>query len=281
MLTVPFCTLQQAFQLVVPDQASHRVLDYIRARPNIEGPPLPVTTLVAEPFHGVLRTGLSDGTAFEGSANSLLHELHRIHYEISRAERPEQPLLHAATIAADAGQVLVIGDKGSGKTTLMVHLAAHGWAIAGDENAFLSDGMAIARPRSLRVKAGALRLLEQADADLVRASPSIADWNGASIYAVEPSAFGRPWVIASRPVAAVVFLTSNFGGRSRIQRLRWQDAFERLLPNTLLPTAGKARALATLRSLAATPPCWELWHGRLDDTAQILTELGAAPETGL
>lgn len=270
MLSTILRTVRREFHIHAPDRAAHDVLAFIRARPEVEGPAPLRVDIAVERIHGFLRMEARAGAPVEGSADHLLADLHGLHFETTCAEHPGAPLIHAGTVSTDDGHVVLVGDKGVGKTTLLVYLATQGWPIAGDEHIVVEGGAGIPRPRSLRVKAGALRYLDADAAALIAGSPSIKDWLGAAVYAVQPSAFGRPWVIRSQPIRHLVFLQANHGGRSRLRRLDRDRSLERLLQNVLLPPTGKALALGALRSLVSTAQCWELWNGRLEDSQGIL-----------
>jgi hypothetical protein len=97
----------------------------------------------------------------------------------------------------------------------------------------------------------------------VLASPSIREWHGERIHAVSPAIGGHPWRIAAGRLDALVFLEANHGGRAVMRPLAAADAFPRLLPQTMLPPAGKAAAVGRLRQLALATPAFLLQVGDL------------------
>jgi hypothetical protein len=213
---------------------------------------------------------LAAGPSVEGSALHILSALHRLHFELTIDEFPSSPLIHGGALTNDGGHAVFVGDKGAGKTTLLVHLASHGWPVSGDEHIILDGATAIPRPRSLRVRTGALRYLSAGAVDIVSCSPWIPDWHGSTLYAVEPSAFGKEWRIRPRPIAHLVILRANHGGRSRIREIDPDRALQMLFRNVILPATHKATALAWLRSSVRSAKCWELWSGRLEDSEEIV-----------
>jgi hypothetical protein len=82
-------------------------------------------------------------------------------------------------------------------------------------------------------------------------------------------------MIVEGPVDALVFLESNFGGSSVLSPLGQERAFERVLENAFLPTSGRARAVARLRSLALGCGCWRLQTGNLDQAIERLRRLAS------
>ena len=270
MLNIIVRTIRHELVFRAPDPASSEVLAYTRADPSIDGPPPSRIDIDIKPLHGFLQFVLPSGFIVEGSASHLLSAVHGLHFTLSRNEFPGSPLIHGGTLTTEKGHVVFVGDKGAGKTTLLADLASEGWPVAGDEHIFVHGDMATPRPRSLRVRVGTLRYLSPAAAAIVRGSPSITDWEGAPLYAVEPSAFGKEWRIGPRPLRHLVILRANHGGRSRIRELDPDRALQLLLRNVMLPDTHRATALAWLRSSLLSASCWELWNGRLEDSREIV-----------
>jgi hypothetical protein len=270
VLTINVRTVRRRLVVRAPDPTSAKVLVYMKADPQIDGPPPAVVDIDVKPIHGFLGFELASGNKVEGSASHILTALHRLHFQLSRNEFAGSPLIHGGTLTTDCGHVVFVGDKKSGKTTLLVYLASLGWPIAGDEHIILNGSTAIPRPRSLRVRPGALRYLSPAAAEVVRRSPTTLDWYGSVWFAVEPSAFGKEWRIRQCPIRHLVILRANHGGRSRIRELDHDGALQLLLQNVILPDMGKATALAWLRSTVKSAKCWELWTGRLEDCRDIV-----------
>ena len=252
-----------------PNQHTAEAMAFIRTDPEIEGFECERTDLVIEPVHDFLRLVLPDAVV-EGSAPVLMDELHRYHFVSTLADHPGATIIHGGTLACPAGHILFIGDKGVGKTTLLLYLAAHGWPVAGDEHVILDGPYATPRPRSFRVKQGSLNYLPRESADIVLRSPWLPDWNGSPVYSVSPTEFGQRWQIAARPVSHVVMLTKHHGGRSQLRRIEKDAALEQTLPNVLLPANGRAAALGALRAMVSNASCWGLRSGRLEDSKRLL-----------
>jgi energy-coupling factor transporter ATP-binding protein EcfA2 len=259
--------------IVAPDRASAQVLSYIRADPRIAGQSPERIDLTIEKRCGFLRLVAPSGHAVEGSASHILSELHRLHFDVTRAEFPGSPLIHGGAVTTSTGHSVFVGEKGAGKTTLLVHLAALGWPVTGDEHMIVEGDGGIPRPRSLRIKPGTLPYLTPPARALILDSPRTEDWHGSSVYAVEPSAFGREWIIGSRPIRHIFLLRANHGGRSSVRPLTSVRALELLLPNVVLPETQRPRALAWLRDTVYNCGCWEIRNGSLEESTRILHEI--------
>ncbi len=270
MLTIPLRTLRRRILIHAPDEASASVLSYIRADPRIEGADAETVDIEVRRQHGFLHATTGAGRVCEGSAAFLLGDLHRLHLSLTQSESPGAPLIHGGTLDTDKGFVVFVGEKGAGKTTLLLHLAEQGWPVVGDEHLIVGPENAIPRPRSLRVKAGTLPYLSEAGRRIVEASPSTTDWQGSKLHAVEPSAFGRDWVLRPRPIRAIFMLRAYHGAGSSVRVLTRNAALQLLLPQVLLPETGRAQALGWLARAVSGAQCFELRNGRLEESRRII-----------
>jgi hypothetical protein len=110
-------------------------------------------------------------------------------------------------------------------------------------------------------------------ADIVRAAPSITTLEGSPLFAVRPASFGYPWNVGARPVRRLVFVCGNQGGRSRLQRIDWQTAMQRVLKDVILPPANRAGALADVGAMVSAAECLELWNGTVEESRRLLEKL--------
>src|SRR5207249_898670 len=67
--------------------------------------------------------------------------------------------LHAGVVSIGDRRALVIGARGTGKTTLMLRLLFDRYAVEGDELVFTRAGKAVSLPRNFHVKPGAVKPL--------------------------------------------------------------------------------------------------------------------------
>ncbi len=271
MLTVSVRTLRHELVLRAPDRKTADALRFMQARPLIPGESPERIDIDVERRYGFLSLSLPGHARHEGTAQSVLNELHGFHFDLTRAEFPEAALIHGGCLTFEDGHTVVVGDKGAGKTTLLAWLAAEGWPVCGDEHVVVAgSGGAVARPRSLRVKPGTLPYLPPQARAIVANAPFVVDWQGAPVHAVEPSALGVDWVLHRRPIRNLVFLSGNHGGHSRLTRIGFEDAMARLLLNVMLPQQGRALALGEIAAVARSARCWELRNGQLKETARHL-----------
>jgi energy-coupling factor transporter ATP-binding protein EcfA2 len=249
------------------------MLAFLKCDPEIEGRQPPRRELIIEMTHGFPSLVLSPGTTIGGSGDYLLGQLHGLLFGWRQEELPGTPIADCATVTTEAGHILLLGEKGQGKTTLLLYLMALGWPVAGWQHLFLSGQQALPNPLPLRVPIGILNHLPSESAAIVRALPSITTLEGSPIYAVGPTAFGHPWKIRSRPVRQVVFVSGNQGGRSRLQRMDWETAMQRVLKGAMLPPTNKASALANIGAMISNAECLELWNGTVEESRRLLEKL--------
>ena len=155
----------------------------------------------------------------------------------------------------------------------MLYLMALGWPVAAWHHLFLSGRMALPNPLPLLVPIGMLNHIPSDAADIVRASPSITTPEGSPIHAVDPTTFGHRWNISSRPVRRVVFVSGNQGGRSRLRRMDWEAAMQRILKVVVLPPTNRAGALADIGTMISAAECLELWNGTVEESRRLLEKL--------
>lgn len=270
MLTVSVRTLRHELVIRAPDRKTADALRFMQARPRIPHEPAEQIDIDVGRCCGFLSISLPGHARHEGTAQSVLNELHGFHFDLTRAEFSDAALIHGGCLTFAGGHTVIVGDKGAGKTTLLARLATEGWPVCGDEHVVLASGGVIPRPRSLRIKPGTLLYLPSHAREIVLNAPFVVDWQGAPVHAVEPSALGVDWVLHRRPIRNLVFLSGNHGGRSRLSRIGFDDAMARLLLNTILPQQGRVRALGEIAAVARSAHCWELRNGQLKETARHL-----------
>jgi hypothetical protein len=271
---VPVRTLKHEFRLVLPDKAAADAFAFMAIRPEIVGRTLEAIDVPIARTHGFYTATLPGRRLLQGTAERLMGELHGIVLNDVLSSEPGAPLVHGATVLGSWGRALLIGAKGTGKTTLTLRLVAEGARIEGDEHAVATEveGEIIARPRTMRVKDGSLNLVPEL-AGLVRAGPAIINWDGSRIYAVDPSVAGHPWRIAAGPLDHLVFLDANHGGRSVMRPMDRERAFRQLMRDVVLPATGVAAAVARLRSLVRSAEAHLLELGDLSNAVWHLRHL--------
>lgn len=255
-------TLRREYRLHPPSDEVAQRLRFVEAAPELPAPPLEVIDIRVRFRDGFLVATLPSGALVEGTPNHLISAMHRIILADLVEGEPGAPFLHGATVMIGERRVLLVGHKGSGKSTLSLHLVLAGHQVEGDEHLVIRDSEVVARPRTLRVKEGSLRLVSGLP-DQVWEAPYIHNWDGSVIRSISPAVGGRPWVIRPGKLDAMVFLVANYGGRSAARPIAGKDAFSRLMGEVMLPRSGVATAAGRLRRVAMGVPSYQLLLGDL------------------
>lgn len=257
-------TLRREYRLFAPDVEARRALDFLRVDPVVEGRELEPVDIDIERRFGFLSAELPNGGRAEGTSRHVLGMLHGLlNWDLAQSH-PTSPLIHGASVVVDGRRLAVTGDKGAGKTTLMLSLLTAGHDVEGDEHVVLEPDGVIARPRTMRVKPGSLRVVPDLPAGIDR-TPSIDIWEGGHIHSISPALFGRPWIVRHGRLDGIVFIAPNHGGRSVAARVSPDDAFRRLMRTVIFPGVSILAETVRIRRMAAEVPAFEL---RLGDLSQ-------------
>jgi hypothetical protein len=265
-------TLSRELILHTPSEEAFAALSYAGADPVMVGRTLVPIELPVEARGHAYRLRPPGRSPSEGSLDTILNGVFRLLGSWTSEESRDTPILHAAMVSFEGRRLAFLGDKGFGKTTLMLRLIEEGATVEGDEHVVIRSGGAVARPRRLHVKESSLALVP-ALADAIRASPFITDWTGSRVFALAPSFRERPWEIAERPIDHLVFAEPNFGGASRLSAISRDEAFARMIQTAFMPSDGIGRAAALLRTLSASARAWRLELGVLDQAVRHLREI--------
>jgi len=200
--------------------------------------------------------------------------LYRHIHTIEAAEQAPFVSLHAATLCLDGCRLVLVGGRGSGKTTLTGTLVFEGFALEGDEAIYLTPTGAVSRPRSMRIKQAALRLLPQLGPYL-DGLPYYLDWLDRKIFAFDPRAAGLPWRIARGPIHHLVLIEPNHGGRSVLSPLAASDAVAALLPHATFAEGAGGRSLAATAAMVRNARTHRLALGDLPNAVRHLHRIAA------
>ena len=246
-----------------PDETSARQLAYIGADPEMPGTRLDSLEVnILDLGGGFYDFGPPHPTG-PGTARHMVERAHMYLRDRLGAEAVGAALLHGASLIIEGRRCLVVAEKGSGKTTLMLVALQQGLAIEADEHVAVFPDHVLARPRTLRIKAGSLAFAAEFR-ERILSSPAIHDWNGNAIYSFAPRTDRVDWRIRPGPADAVVVLEPNHAGLTCVDRMSREQAFSRLLTHAFLPSSGRAPALGNLHRLASAAQCWKLRLGNPD-----------------
>jgi hypothetical protein len=183
--------------------------------------------------------------------------------------RPDLLFFHAASVGIGDHGILLMGPKGTGKSTLSTGIAARGHAFLGDETAAYqsSTGLLLPFRRPVGIKPGPRAAALARSLEALRPA---ADEDGLirvpieSLIAVPPG--------AALPLRAVVFL-QGFAAAPKLSRIepgREEVAQMQPLASSLVDGA-TPRVFEMIRLLGRTA-CYRLTAGAPDETVALLEE---------
>ena len=233
---------------------------------------LHVTALLEDKAYRILEEGRE--LAIRHDPDAALDFLYSHCYERANTKFPAGTvMLHAACGRLggyqDGKRFLLIGDSGTGKTTVILQLAALGVAVEGDEIAVVMPGGIAALPRRFHVKSRSLTELPWLPPGSER-QPFYESAPGSYIFAVSPHALGYDWEIRHGPIDAVFYLEANHGGQPRLEELARTRMVELAMQQLRLPDARDRSWLAPLCAALSHATAHRLIVGRLDKTVELL-----------
>jgi hypothetical protein len=198
----------------------------------------------------------------ELSAAALQRSLLRRMSELALAALPHHSFVRAA-IGHHAGHsFLLVGGRGSGKSSLATSLLLAGVSVSGDNLVLIRDGFAMAYPRRFMLWETSLPLLPALPP---YTAPRLTRGSAAELQVpLDPSDLGGDWLIQPEPIDAVFCLDPNFGGRSLLRPCGTLEAAQRVLPNCSAPKARDPLWISRLCAMLGQAHTAVLTLGTLD-----------------
>jgi len=179
--------------------------------------------------------------------------------------------IHAGYGERGGRRFIVVGDKGTGKSTLMVKLLLSGFRVTGDELVLVRDGEAFPFPRRFHIKQGSVPLLPEM-AGLFETLP----WNdttyGHKMFSFSPTDAGLEWRVDAGKIDAVFYLEPNHGGATFIEECPKLVMLEKIMPMTFLSETGDHRKIPALCRMVDEADCYILRNGDLRGAVDALQE---------
>ena len=254
-------TLRRRITIRTDKAELYEATRYLECDPEIEGYIFEESLVRLEVTDGICRI-VENGSFLQQQLHNraVIEFLYGHLFEGSILDYPNAPIIHAACLRRDGRRLLLVGAKGTGKTTLTLRLMLAGYEVEGDENVFLYGDGAVARPRALQVKQSPLRLVPEL-ANTISQRPFLEDYLGQRIYNVDPRCVGSPWRISYGPVDLVILLRSNHGGYSSIRPVPSLALVREIMPEMGVPPNGRGAAVGALVSMCARARGFDLSLG--------------------
>lgn len=266
-------TLSCRISLVTSDTEVFQSLRYLECDPEIATPPNEEITISVEPYRGYYRI-IQNGEVLREqiTTKAVTETLHAHLFIHSLADYPTAPIVHAASLRRGGRRILLVGPKGAGKTTLVLHLIQEGYEVEGDENIFVTPEGLIARPRGLRVKQSTAALFPGLAGVLVKA-PYYEDTLGQRIYNLDPRSVGAlSWCIKKGRADATILLRPNHGGYSSLRPVSSLTLMRDMLPECGLSRTDRGQAIRSLTKVIGFARGFDLSLGDLGGAVLCLNK---------
>jgi energy-coupling factor transporter ATP-binding protein EcfA2 len=205
----------------------------------------------------------------DSGAGTIADTIDELHGQILRrisaealAALPQHGLMRAAIGHHEGRCFLLVGDRGSGKTTLALALLLAGIEISGDDMVLWRADEAMAYPQRFHFWEPTRDLLPALPP--YQGAPLLAGGNRQLKIPVDPIDLGCDWRIRSAPIAALFCLDTNFGGQSLLRRCSAVEALHRVVPQCGAPPSGDPAWIGPLSNLLAHAHTAILTLGTLD-----------------
>ncbi len=207
-----------------------------------------------------------------GDLDVMLDAAHSIVRNVLLGDIGSGVLLHGASLRVGGSNVVLIGDKATGKTTLSLKALASGIQVYGDEHVLISGPQLNTRPRTLRVKEGSIHVVTEMAA-AIQQCPFLINWDGSKIYSMAPETSDVTWQLAPYSVDHFICLKPNHDGSSDLEQSSSDETFQMAMTQCFLPDEGRGQSLAALHTTIGTAKCWNMRLGNLDQAIGMLQQM--------
>ncbi len=140
-------------------------------------------------------------------------------------------VLHGAVVGVKGSRMLLLGDKGAGKSTLSARLLFSGHRVEGDELALERDTNVVAFPRQLHLKPG----FEDHVPELRSHGSGLRHTRSdlGTISALDPGRLGFDWQLEVGLIDQVVLISPNHGGETRMEPLPPFEMIQKLMSGAI------------------------------------------------
>jgi hypothetical protein len=183
--------------------------------------------------------------------------------------------IHAGCGEYNGNRFLMVGDKGTGKTTLMTRLLFEGFRVDGDELVIVHNNDEVTPfPRRFLIKESSIDLLPQVES-MVDSVPFIQADDGSKIYSFAPSDAGFNWKIETRRTDKIFYLESNHDGETRVEKCPKYLMVQKVMPRTFLSIAHDHLKIGPLCRMIDKSDCHILHVGDLDGAIASIREIAS------
>ena len=194
--------------------------------------------------------------------DAVFNLLWTIHREALK-DAPGRVRIHSGCGELLGKRFIVAGDKGAGKTTLMMRLLFSGFRVISDELLLLKDGEALPFPRRFHIKQESLHLLPEID-ELLDSIPYNMTTYGHRMYSFSPNDAGFEWNIDEGKIDFIFYLEPNHGGESRLELCPKVDMVKNLMPMSFISEKEDHKKISELCSVVDQADCYVLHNGDLE-----------------
>ena len=182
--------------------------------------------------------------------------------------------LHAGAVSRDGHVLLIPGNSGSGKSSLVLGLLLRGWSLLSDEAALIDPDAAnvLPFPRTICMKDGSLENFRALDRGGLLDQPGAAiDIGG--VLCVAPGVFSVASHDRTFTVDSVVFPRFREGGASSIEKVSRARGLSLLMSCAINRRRFRHRIMGILAKLVENGRCYQLRSGSLISSLDLLAEV--------